>query len=156
MQPTTSQTSDTSQAVNMLPATNATPAANMTPAANNQQIDIEIIFTFNKGNQQMYSVKVDKSIQEKEFVMRSLNILSVDDVKNLAKISTSQIANDEKECIQYLIKRNGKYYFNPNSTDKDTKGSTAYKERYIQQRIEYEAEKVKNKRKKVSEEPSEN
>lgn len=86
-----------------------------------KRILIEFIFTYNNDIDQVIRREYfDNNLTEEEFMTKVLKEL-VSDVKNLIKISTCQMCA-KKDCLKFLLQRNGKYYFNTDvNKDDDTK-----------------------------------
>ena len=72
---------------------------------------------------------------EARFLTMILNCMEDDSIEKLVKLSVCQHAKSPSEAIQWLIDRNGKYFFNYGvNNDPDTKSLSEFKIFYLKQR----------------------
>lgn len=89
----------------------------------------QVIATFEDGEQDIFDIKLSYIKDEKEFVYIILNSIDIDNVKDLVKLSICQQIEKKSDIIEWLFKRNGKYYFNLD--DDDTKKWYEIKNNYL-------------------------
>lgn len=99
-----------------------------------ETVFIEFIFTYTNIPQQIWRNHFDVNITEEEFLRQAFTKLG-DDGKQLCKISLCQHISKENnphlKYIEFLLKRNGKYFFNCDiNKDDDTKKWSEFKEQY--------------------------
>ena len=93
---------------------------------------------------------------EARFVTMILNCMEEDSIKKLAKLSVCQHAKSQAEAIQWLIDRNGKYFFNYGvNNDPDTKSLSEFKIFYLDQRKRLREKEDKEKKEKEDKEKKE-
>ena len=90
---------------------------------------------------------------EARFVTMILNCMEEDSIKKLAKLSVCQHAKSQAEAIQWLIDRNGKYFFNYGvNNDPDTKSLSEFRIFYLDQRKRLREKEDKEKKEKEDKE----
>ena len=93
---------------------------------------------------------------EARFVTMILNCMEEDSIKKLAKLSVCQHAKSQAEAIQWLIDRNGKYFFNYGvNNDPDTKSLSEFRIFYLDQRKRLREKEDKEKKEKEDKEKEE-
>jgi len=87
-------------------------------------ITIEIIGTFDVLEQIMFSVPLAQSeATEKEFLRHVFSTLNEEEKSQLVKLSCCQLYTDrEEDVLPWIMKRNGKYYFEDKDGKRVTKG----------------------------------
>jgi hypothetical protein len=96
-----------------------------------------IIASFEELDQDIIDIDLPKVYYENEeqFMRIILNCMDEESVKQLVKLSVIQFAKSDSEAIQWLIDRNGKYFFNYGvNNDPDTKSLSEFKIFYLNQR----------------------
>ena len=84
----------------------------------------QVIFTFYQHEQEVLDFTVYKELNEEEFLYTLFDTFSneLDLLKDLCKLSCCQFVNKKEDAYGYILRRNGKYYFNPEvNQDDDTK-----------------------------------
>jgi hypothetical protein len=99
----------------------------------------EIIASFEELNQDIFYIDLPDGNytkdDEEQFMRIILNCMDEESVKKLVKLSVIQFAKSDSEAIQWLIDRNGKYFFNYGvNNDPDTKSLSEFKIFYLNQR----------------------
>lgn len=85
-----------------------------------EQAKIEVIYTFRTQSQQIGTIEIKKSCTEKEFLACILEDLQESEIEELVKLSLSQLnAKKRSQGIPWLLKRNGKLYFNDEPKEQD-------------------------------------
>ena len=81
-----------------------------------------VILTYNNFEQEIFDI-IDFEISlEKPFIISILRELPLERLKDLVKISLCQVENCKYLLLDWLMARNGKYYFNTEvNDDEDTK-----------------------------------
>lgn len=79
-------------------------------------INIDIIITYQKWEQDFFNVYVSPTISEKKLITEILNLIDKDKLYYLWKISTCQTSKTGKK-LNFLLDKNGKYFFNTDSDD---------------------------------------
>lgn len=93
-------------------------------------IQINIILSFNKYEQQFFDIYTDKNINKQDFLTIIFDNLNGYEIRDLMKISSCQYAKPE-DCIKWLWEENGKLYFNIDvNDDEDTQENYDLKKKY--------------------------
>ena len=124
----------------------------------NSYMRFQIIATFEELDQNIIDIDLPEIYYENEarFVTMILNCMEEDSIKKQAKLSVWQHPKTPADAIQWLIDRNGKYFFNYGvNNDPDTKSLSEFKIFYLthRKRIQ-EKEKEEQENKKREEENS--
>jgi len=115
----------------------------------------QIIATFEELDQDIIDIDLPEIYYENEarFVTMILNYMEEDSIKKLAKLTVCQHPKRHADAIQWLIDRNGKYFFNYGvNNDPDTKSLSEFKIFYLthrkrlQEKEEKEKEEQENKK----------
>ena len=119
----------------------------------------QIIANFEKLDQDIFDIDLPQVYCEDEarFLTMILNCMEEDSIKDLAKLSVFQRAKSRSEVIEWLVERNGKYYFNYGvNLDPDTKSLSEFKIFYLthRKRIREEEEKEEENKKLQEQENS--
>jgi len=108
----------------------------------------EIIANFNVLDQDIIDIDLPEIYYENEarFLTMVLNCMEEDSIKDLVKLSVCQHAKSRSEAIQWLIDRNGKYFFNYGvNNDPDTKSLSEFKIFYLTHRKRIREQEEENK-----------
>lgn len=93
-----------------------------------------VITTYDIADQDIIDIDLSKDHYEDEekFIKIILDCIDVSNVAELNKISVLQYTKKHSEVIKWLLKRNGKYYFNYDvNDDDDTKRWYEFKHNYL-------------------------
>ena len=92
----------------------------------------EIITTFEHRDQYIFEIDLSYVNNEKNFLASILNCLDGEQIKNLIKLSICHYAKNGESSIDWLMNRNGKYYFNyETNNNQDTKEWYDFKNNYL-------------------------
>jgi hypothetical protein len=98
-------------------------------------MNFQIIASFEQLDQDIFDIVLTKDFYENEekFLRIILNCIDETSIKELVKISVCQnIKKSQLEVIEWLIDRDGKYYFNYDvNNDADTKRWHDFKNNYL-------------------------
>lgn len=93
-----------------------------------------IIFTFDNEPQQIFDALIGRCTRDDELLVHLFQLTEIDKLPHLIKISTSMQFMPLSEYPEFLMKRNGKYYFNTDiNSDEDTKLCNQIKQIYIEE-----------------------
>ena len=111
----------------------------------------QIIATFEELDQDQDIIDIDLPEiyyeNEARFVTMILNCMEEDNIKKLAKLSVCQHPKTHADAIQWLIDRNGKYFFNYGvNNDPDTKSLSEFKIFYLTHRKRIREQEEENKK----------
>lgn len=82
----------------------------MSSSGNSKLIMVNVIYTYSHLPQQVADIKIRNDISEKYFLRKLLRGMKKAEVEDLIKISTVQ-HTDYDNAVQFLLERNGKYFF---------------------------------------------
>ena len=106
----------------------------------------EIIASFEELDQDIIDIDLPEIYYENEarFLTMILNCMEKNSIKELVKLSVCQHTKSQSEAIQWLIDRNGKYFFNYGvNNDEDTKNLYEFKIFYLKHRKRLQEEENK-------------
>jgi hypothetical protein len=95
----------------------------------------QIIASFEKLDQDIIDIDLPETYYENEtrFLTTVFNCMDENSIKELVKFSVCQHVKSHSDAIQWLIDRNGKYYFNYGvNNDEDTKNLHEFKNFYLE------------------------
>ena len=97
----------------------------------------EIICTFNKYEQIVLTLYYNSDISEKNFINEIFNMLKINELKHLVKLSCCQLYTFSfTKLLPFIQKNNGKYYFNIDiNKDPETKYWNDFRNEYLKKRI---------------------
>lgn len=116
-----------------------------------------IIANFEKLDQDIIDIDLPEIYCENEarFLTMVLNCMEEDNIKELVKLSVYQQSKSVSDAIEWLIGRNGKYFFNYGvNNDEDTKNLYEFKIFYLKHRKRLREQEEENK--KILQEQEEN
>jgi hypothetical protein len=108
-----------------------------------------IIANFEKLDQDIIDIDLPEIYCENEarFLTMVLNCMEEDNIKELVKLSVYQQSKSVSDAIEWLIGRNGKYFFNYGvNNDEDTKNLYEFKIFYLKHRKRLREQEEENKK----------
>jgi hypothetical protein len=92
----------------------------------------QIIASFENIDEVIFDLETKNITNEDIFMKVIFDNLEFDEIKELTKLSICQTFKNKDEIMDWLIDRNGKYYFNYElNDDSDTKKWYEYKNNYL-------------------------
>ena len=92
----------------------------------------QIIATFEDGDQDIFEIDIGYVNNEKNFIENILDCLESEQIKNLIKLSICHYAKNGEPSVDWLMNRDGKYFFNyETNDDNDTKEWYDFKNNYL-------------------------
>lgn len=89
-----------------------------------------VILTFSSIEQHIFNIEINSKVTEEDFVNQIFDELSRGEIVDLIKISICQML--DTEIVDWLMKRNGKFYFNIEiNKDNDTQKWYDFKINYL-------------------------
>lgn len=94
-------------------------------------LSFQVIASFENYEQDIFDFDIDKYyIDEESFITEVLKCL--ENVDDLYKLSICQFCTNKNEIMDWLLSRNGKYFFNVDANeDEDTKYWNEFRNKYI-------------------------
>lgn len=93
---------------------------------------IEFIFSFNEIEQQFAKYLIQRTTTDLEFLTEVFQVLSLDELKDLMKISSCMECAEDEDFPDFLDSIGGKFYFNiDRNEDFQTKAYHKHKQEYI-------------------------
>jgi hypothetical protein len=108
----------------------------------------QIIASFEKLDQDIIDIDLPEIYYENEarFVTMILNCMDEESILQLVKLSVFQHPKTQADAIEWLIDRNGKYFFNYGvNNDPDTKSLSEFKIFYLTHRKRLQEKEKKEK-----------
>jgi len=105
----------------------------------------QVIASFEKLGQDIIDIDLSEAYYENElrFLAVIFNCMDKDSLEELVKLSVCQHLKSHSDAIQWLINRDGKYYFNYDvNNDEDTKYFHEFKNFYIKDKYGDEIQDV--------------
>jgi hypothetical protein len=109
----------------------------------------QIIASFEEIDQDIIDIDLPEIYYENEarFLTMVLNCMEEDNIKELVKLSVFQESKSVSDNIEWLIDRNGKYFFNYGvNNDPDTKSLSEFKIFYLKHRKRLREQEQENKK----------
>jgi hypothetical protein len=95
-------------------------------------LSFHIISTFEDGEQDIFEFELKKLENIDEKSLLKIIFKSLENLEKLEKLSICQLNSTKENCLEWLLKTNGKYYFNINvNDDEETLHWNNFRNEYI-------------------------